>query len=103
MQKNHVFLGMSCARRQFNLAERVRGALITDIDTASPAAKAGLQIGDILLEINHQVVDGPEHALELSRRIKQQRVLLRVWTAGRSRYILVESEQLNRSQPRSSP
>ena len=103
MKKNHVFLGMSCARRQFNLAERVSGALIVDIETASPAAKAGLEIGDVILEINHQVVNGPEHALELSRCIKQQRVLLRVWTGGRTRYIPVESEPLNHFQPWPSP
>ena len=88
--KIHVFLGISCAGRQFNLAEQVRGALIVDVETASPASKAGLQIGDVILEINHRAVDGPEHALELSRYFKQQRVLLRVWTRGRSRYILVE-------------
>ena len=103
MQTNHVFLGMSCARCQFISAERVQGVLIAEIDAASPAAKAGLQVGDVILEIDHQAVKGPEHALELSRGIRQEGVIMRVWTGRRSRYFLVESEQPNRSQPCPSP
>jgi len=50
--KNHLFLGMNFAKRQVNLAEQVRDALIVDVETASPASKAGLQVGDVILEIN---------------------------------------------------
>ena len=75
------------------------GALIVNIDPASPAAKAGLQAGDVILEIDHQPVISPEHALELSRCIKQEYVLLRVWTGRRSRYFFVETGELNRPKP----
>lgn len=90
MRTNNVFLGMSCARRETHVPGRTYGALVVRIDDLSPAAKAGLQVGDVILEINNQAVDGPEHAIELGRARTKDYVLLRVWTAGRSRYLLVE-------------
>lgn len=101
MQKhNCTFFGMSCARRHLDLAERVLGALIVDIDPTSSAAKAGLHAGDVILEINHQAIHGPEHALEVSQAIKREQVLLRVWAGGRSRYFLVDSGAGNGPLPR---
>jgi serine protease Do len=44
------------------------GALISDVSAGSPAAKAGLQRGDIVLELNGQNVNGPD---DLSVRISQ--------------------------------
>jgi len=44
------------------------GALISDVSPNGPAAKAGLQRGDIVLELNGQSVTGPE---DLSVRISQ--------------------------------
>src|SRR5215469_5272184 len=44
------------------------GALISDVSAGSPAAKAGLQRGDIVLELNGQSVNGPD---DLSVRISQ--------------------------------
>ena len=44
------------------------GALIGDVAANSPAAKAGLQRGDIVLELNGQKVNGPD---DLSVRVSQ--------------------------------
>ena len=44
------------------------GALISDVSPNSPAAKAGLQRGDIVLELNGQPVNGPD---DLSVRISE--------------------------------
>lgn len=44
------------------------GALIADVSSDSPAAKAGLKRGDIVLELNGQTVNGPD---ELSVRVSE--------------------------------
>jgi serine protease Do len=46
------------------------GALVSEVTPGSPAAKAGIERGDIILEMNGQPVDGPEnlsvHTAELA-------------------------------------
>ena len=90
MKTNNVFLGICCARRDADVPGRTLGVLVASIDDQSPAAKAGMRAGDVILEINHQAVNGPEHAAQLGQVNGRDSVLLRVWTAGRSRYFLIE-------------
>jgi len=76
-------------RRQFNLPGGLEGAVVVDVDAGSPAAMAGLRPGDVILEINRQRVTSADEAVRLSEQIKSDRVLLRVWSGGGSRYIVV--------------
>jgi serine protease Do len=78
-------------RRQFGLPAEARGALVTEVDPGSPAYAAGLRAGDIILEINRRPVQSADEAVELSERIEAGRVLLRVWSNGGSRYLVVEN------------
>ena len=77
-------------RRQFNIPSYVHGALVTDVDPGSTAAAAGLRAGDVIQEINRQPVNGADEAIRLSERIKGDRVLLRVWSQGGSRFLVLE-------------
>ena len=43
----------------FNLPTNLQGAVVTSISPDSPAAAAGLQVGDVILSINDQAVQGP--------------------------------------------
>jgi serine protease Do len=43
----------------FNLSPKVTGVLVTSVSDNSPASKAGLQVGDIILSINKQPVKDP--------------------------------------------
>jgi serine protease Do len=81
-------------RRQYDIPAHVRGAVVTNVDADSPAAEAGLREGDVIQEINRQPVRNADEAIELSRKAKGDRVLLRVWSSGDgmggSRWIVVK-------------
>jgi serine protease Do len=83
-------------RQQFNIPSQVQGALVVDVDAASPAATAGLRPGDVILEINRQRVSNADEAVQRSEEVKGDRVLLRVWSGGGSRYVVVDASRKNR-------
>jgi len=76
-------------RREYRIPNTVRGAMITDVDPASRAAEAGLRPGDVIQEIDRQPVGGADEAIDLSRRTLARGVLLRVWSNGSSRYLVL--------------
>jgi serine protease Do len=78
-------------RRQFNLPGNLNGALVTQVDPTSPAAAAGLRPGDVIVEINRRPVTNADDAVRLSERIEGDSVLLRVWSQGGSRYVVVKA------------
>jgi serine protease Do len=80
------------SRRAFNIPEEVQGALIVQVAPNSPAAAAGLQPGDVILEINRRRVGSAEEAVRASQDVKGERVLLRVWSRGGSRYVVISAK-----------
>ena len=79
------------ARKRFELPEGAKGVVITEIDADSPSAEAGLKIGDVIHEANHEPVTNSKQAVELSEKLKKEKkVLLRVSTKGQSRFVVVE-------------
>ena len=81
------------ARRQFDLPPDLRGAVIVSVDPDTVAAEAGLQPGDAIVEMNRRRVASADEALELSRQSRGQRVLLRVWRDGGTRYVVIDSSK----------
>jgi len=77
-------------RQELKIPSNVQGAVVTDIDESSVAREAGLKPGDVILEINRQPVKNAEDAVRLTERPKDKTTLLRVWSNGGSRYVVVD-------------
>jgi serine protease Do len=65
---------------------RAQGAAVSNVEDGSPAAKAGLEVGDVILKIDGRPVEG---SADLSRTIRAlkpgSKVTLNVWRSGKAR------------------
>lgn len=81
------------AKKEMKLPDNAKGVVITQVDPDSASAQAGLQRGDIVLEINRETVTSSKQAVEMSEKLKKEKqVLLRVLSRGATRYVVVESK-----------
>ena len=80
-------------RDQLQLPPKVKGALVTNVDPDSPAAKQGLREGDIILELDRKLVADAEEAVKLSEEIKGPKVLVRIWRNGRYSYLAIDESK----------
>ena len=67
------------ARQQLKAPDNLQGAVVADVDENSNSADAGLQKGDVIVEINHQSVGNADDAVNICKRIKSARILLKIW------------------------
>ncbi len=77
-------------RRQYNIPSHVRGALVTAVDANSAAFEKGLRPGDVILGIEQKAVRNADDAVEMSQDFKGSQVMLRVWSRGSAKYLLVD-------------
>jgi serine protease Do len=66
-------------RRQLGVPDNVRGTLVSDVEQASNAVAAGLQLYDLILEIDRQPVTSSADAVRLGRQAKGDQILLKIW------------------------
>jgi len=79
------------ARSEAGVPGSVRGALVVKVDEDSNAAEAGLQPGDVVVEINRQPVRSADDAVAMSEKAKSDRIRLRVWRGGAMLYLSVDN------------
>jgi serine protease Do len=66
-------------RRDLGVPDDIQGALVAEVDSDSNADDAGLQRGDIIVEINRQAVRNADDAVDFCRNAKGDQILLQVW------------------------
>src|SRR2546421_187011 len=80
----------AAARSRFNIPDRVKGALITEVDPDSASYEAGLRPGDVIQEIDHKRVTNAAEAVEVSKHVKTKQVLVRFWSRGGNDSVVVD-------------
>ena len=82
------------SRQQFQVPEKVKGAVVTEVRPDSAAAEAGLQPGDVIEEIDRHPVANADEAVHLTEKAKDKHTLLRIWRNGGSHYLVVDESKL---------
>ncbi|HTS34321.1 MAG TPA: Do family serine endopeptidase [Candidatus Solibacter sp.] len=81
-------------REQLQAPSDVKGALIEQVQPGSPADNAGLQRGDIILEVNrHKVQSASEVQQALSNVAQGDDALLLVWSNGGNTFRVLHSQE----------
>jgi serine protease Do len=78
-------------RTALNFPKEIQGAVIVELDSASPAAQAGLRSGDVIQEVNKQPIRNAKDLVAFSKKLKpSEKILMRVYSQGRSGYVALE-------------
>jgi len=83
----------SKARSRLGVPDNISGAVVTRVEEDSAAREAGLKPGDVILEINRKPVKSAEDAIKLTEDATDPTTLVRVWSNGGSRYVVVNEEK----------
>ena len=81
-------------RQRLNLPDQLKGAAVQNVRPGSPAEDAGLQPGDIIVQVNRHSVDSAGQAVASVRSVPAgQDVLLLVWSNGGESYRVLHPDQ----------
>jgi serine protease Do len=78
------------AAAQLKLRRSTQGVVVTDVDPAGPAAEAGIQPDDVILEVNHQAVKSAGELRSAVRNSRSRPALLLVNRNGKSLFLAVQ-------------
>jgi serine protease Do len=86
----------SDARQQLNVPDNVHGAIIENVRPGSPAEDAGLQRGDIVLEVNRKPVASASQFADMMHATPAGGdILLLVWVKGNATFITLHTPMNN--------
>ena len=69
-------------RQQLRIPLTIVGAVVTDVDSGSNSALAGLRQGDVIVEINQQAIADAAAAVRLGKAARSETILIKVWRPG---------------------
>jgi len=81
-------------RQQANVPEHIHGVVVENVRPESPADEAGIQPGDVILEVNRKAAESASKFAEEVHQIHDGKdLLLLVWSKGNASYRTVHTEQ----------
>ena len=83
----------SARRNELDVPSHIKGVLVTEVEPTSAAYEAGLRPSDIILEIDRKSVETAADAVKLTETSKDKKTLLRVWSKGGTRYVVVDESK----------
>jgi serine protease Do len=86
------------ARQQLSVPSNVQGVAVEQVRPASPAEDAGLQPGDVIVQVNRQPVQSAQNFVDQVHSAPADKdLLLLVWSNGNATYRVIHPEQSNES------
>ncbi|RXH55173.1 Do family serine endopeptidase [Granulicella sibirica] len=84
------------ARQQLQIPEQVHGVVVQNVRPTSPAEDAGLQPGDVILEVNRAPLNSADQfATQVHGSAAGKDILLLVWSKGNASYRTLRPDQDN--------
>ncbi|ADW68293.1 Do family serine endopeptidase [Granulicella tundricola] len=80
-------------RQQINAPDQVKGVVVESVRPDSPADDAGLQPGDVILELNRQPASSASQLISQIHNAGNKDLLLLVWSKGNASYRTVRAAQ----------
>jgi serine protease Do len=86
------------ARQQANVPEQVHGVLVENVRPGSPADDAGIQPGDVIVEVNRKpATSASQFASQVHQDEEGHDLLMLVWSKGNASYRTVHPDQGNQN------
>jgi serine protease Do len=80
-------------RQQINAPDQLHGVLVQSVRPASPADEAGIQPGDVILEVNRQPAhSASQFASAVHQSAAGKDILLLVWSRGNASYRTIHAD-----------
>jgi serine protease Do len=79
-------------RRQGNIPDDVKGAIVTKVAPNSPAAEAGMRPGQVIQEIGDTTVTNAKEAIAAVRAVKGKIIRVLVWDRGAFTYLVIKEK-----------
>jgi serine protease Do len=93
-QQGHIGLALQTltpdVADQLGIDHGTKGAVITDVVSGSPAERAGLKPGEVIVEVDRTPVASSDQAVQLLRAVRGGGHLLRVRGAGGTRFVTIK-------------
>ncbi len=85
-------------RQQLSVPSNVKGVAVENVRPASPAEDAGLQQGDVIVQVNRQPVDSAQSFVsQVHAAPAGKDLLLLVWSNGNATYRVIHPDEANQS------